>query len=157
MCGPMNRIIPVAKLTSTKAVRLWEGIARAHLSMTAAIEKEMLPKTGIQLGWYEVLAHLRRAPNEMLRFQDLARIEGITDSGASRRLNQMIKAGLIDRHSCPTDRRGVYAHLTDKGRAAYEKAHTVFLHSLDRNLGMLLEPGEADAVNAALDRLTAED
>jgi DNA-binding MarR family transcriptional regulator len=151
----MNRITPVARLTSTKAVRLWEGISRAHASMTAAIEKDMLPTTGMQLGWYEVLAHLRRAPNQMLRFQDLARIEGITDSGASRRLNQMIKAGLIDRHTCQTDRRGVYAHLTDKGKAAYEKAHAVFLRSLDRNLGALLEPGEADTVNAALERLTA--
>jgi len=83
----------MAKLSSTKAVRLWEGLSRAHLSMTAAIEKDMLPKTGMPLGWYEVLAHLRRAPNAMLRFQDLARIEGITDSGASRRLNLMIKSG----------------------------------------------------------------
>src|ERR1700686_3042673 len=155
MCGPMNTITPVTRLTGSKAVQLWEGIARAHSSMTSAIEKDMLPKTGIPLAWYEVLAHLRRAPNEMLRFQDLARIEGITDSGASRRLNQMIKAGLIDRHSCPTDRRGVYAHLTDKGRAAYEKAHAVFLRSLDHNLGTFLEPGEAEAVSAALGRLTA--
>jgi DNA-binding MarR family transcriptional regulator len=115
----------------------------------------MLSKTGMNLGWYEVLAHLRDAPNTMLRFQDLARIEGITDSGASRRLNQMIKSGLIDRHSCPTDRRGVYAHLTDKGKTAYEKARAVFLDSLDRNLGTLLEPGEAEAVSAALGRLSA--
>jgi DNA-binding MarR family transcriptional regulator len=152
----MNRITPVTRLTGSKAVQLWEGIARAHSSMTSAIEKDMLPKTGIPLAWYEVLAHLRRAPNEMLRFQDLARIEGLTDSGASRRLNQMIKAGLIDRHSCPTDRRGVYAHLTEKGKTAYEKAHTVFLRSLDRNLSTLLEPGEAEAVSTALARLTPE-
>ncbi len=92
----------------------------------------------------------------MLRFQDLARIEGITDSGVSRRLNQMIKAGLIDRHSCPTDRRGVFAHLTEKGSEAYEKAHAVFLRSLDRNLATLLKPGEAEAVSAALGRLTPE-
>lgn len=152
----MNRITPVAKLSGTKAVQLWEGLSRAHSSMTAAIEKDMLPATGITLGWYEVLAHLHRAPNAMLRFQDLARFEGITDSGASRRLNLMIKAGLIDRHSCPTDRRGVYAHLTDKGRAAYEKAHTVFLRSLDLNLGTLLQPGDADTVNEALARLAPE-
>jgi DNA-binding MarR family transcriptional regulator len=145
----------VTKLSGAKAVQLWEGISRAHVTMTSAIEKEMLPKAGINLGWYEVLAHLRQAPNEMLRFQDLARIEGITDSGASRRLNQMVKAGLIDRHSCPSDRRGVYAHLTDKGGTAYEKAHVIFLRSLDRNLGTLLEPGEAEAVSAALARLSS--
>ncbi|MHB8613183.1 MAG: MarR family winged helix-turn-helix transcriptional regulator [Candidatus Dormibacteraceae bacterium] len=145
----------VTRPTGSKAVQLWEGIARAHSSITSAIEKDMLPKTGIPLAWYEVLAHLRRAPNGMLRFQDLARIEGLTDSGASRRLHQMIKAGLIDRDSCPTDRRGVYAHLTEKGSAAYQKAHAIFLRSLDRNLGTLLEPGEAKAVSTALARLTA--
>ncbi|HEY4915009.1 MAG TPA: MarR family transcriptional regulator [Candidatus Dormibacteraeota bacterium] len=145
----------MARLSGAKAIKLWEGISRAHTSMMAAIESDMLPKAGITLGWYEVLAHLSHAPNAMLRFQDLARIEGITDSGASRRLNQMLKAGLIDRHSCPTDRRGVYAHLTDKGKAAYEKSHAVFLTSLDRNLGTLLEPGEADSVSEALERLTA--
>jgi DNA-binding MarR family transcriptional regulator len=66
----------------------------------------------------------------------------------------MIKSGLIDRHSCPTDRRGVYAHLTAKGKAAYEKGHAVFLRSLDRNLGNHLDPGEADVVRAALARLS---
>ena len=142
------------KLTSSKAEKLWEGISRAHCSMLAALEKDMEPKTGIPLAWYQVLAQLRHAPGLMLRFQDLAKVAGISESGASRRLNQMMKAGLIDRHSCPTDRRGVYAHLTARGRTTYEKAHTVFLRSLDRNLGAHLDPGEADAVRAALARLS---
>lgn len=141
------------KLSSAKAVQVWEGISRAHCSMIAALEKDMVPETGIALGWYDVLSHLSRAPDSMLRFQDLARGAGLTDSGASRRLNQMIKSGLIDRHSCPTDRRGVYAHLTDQGMAAYKKAHAVFLRSLQRNLGSQLDPGEADVVHAVLSRL----
>lgn len=149
----MNRITPVAKLASSKAVQLWDGISRTYHSMTAAIEKDMLPETGLSLGWYEVLAQLSRAPNAMLRFQDLARVADLTDSGVSRRVNQMIKAGLVDRHSCPTDGRGVYAHLTNKGKAAYGKAHAVLLRSLERNLGSQLQPGEAEAVNAALSRL----
>lgn len=143
----------MAKLSSAKAVQVWEGISRAHCSMIAALEKDMVPETGIPLGWYDVLSHLSQAPDTMLRFQDLARVAGLTDSGASRRLNQMINAGLIDRHSCPTDRRGVYAHLTAKGKASYDKAHAVFLRSLQRNLGNQLNPDEADAVHAALSRL----
>jgi DNA-binding MarR family transcriptional regulator len=143
------------KLTAAKAEQVWEGILRAHCSVTAAIEKDLLPKTGLQLGWYQVLAHLSHAPNSMLRFQDLARVAGITDSGASRRINQMIKAGLIDRHLCDSDRRGVYAHLTDKGKSAYTRAHAVFLKSLDRNLSTHLQPGEADVVHAALSRLSS--
>ncbi|HUZ87755.1 MAG TPA: MarR family winged helix-turn-helix transcriptional regulator [Candidatus Baltobacterales bacterium] len=149
----MNTIGDVKKVSPTKVVEVWESLARVHNATSAAIEKDMLPSAGIPLGWYEVLAHLNRAPDAMLRFQDLARLAGITDSGASRRIEQMIKAGLIDRRSCPVDRRGVYAHLTVQGKAAYEKAHTVFVRSLEQNLGSRLAAEEADAVHAALSRL----
>jgi DNA-binding MarR family transcriptional regulator len=149
----MNTICRVKKVSTTRVVQVWEILARVHSTTSAAIEKDMLPNAGIPLAWFDVLAHLNRAPDAMLRFQDLARLAGITDSGASRRIEQMIKAGLIDRHSCPADRRGVYAHLTDKGKAAYEKAYTVFVYSLEQNLGSHLAPEEADAVHAALSRL----
>jgi len=89
----------------------------------------------------------------MLRHQELARISGITNSGASRRLEQMTKAGLIERRSCPTDRRGVFAHITSRGEGAFSLAHAVFVRSLDRNLGSHLQPQEADVLTSALSRL----
>ena len=144
----------MAKHTGNNAEQVWEGISRAHCSIAAAIEKDMLPKAGIALGWYEVLAHLSQAPDRRLRFQDLARVVGISDSGASRRLDQMIKAGLIERFVCASDRRGVYALLSDKGRQTYTKAHAVFVRSLERNLRQL-EPGEAELVHTALSRLSS--
>jgi hypothetical protein len=55
------------KLTSAKAEKVWEGISRAHCSMLAALEQDMLPKTGIPLAWYQVLAELSRATDGMLR------------------------------------------------------------------------------------------
>jgi DNA-binding MarR family transcriptional regulator len=120
--------------------------------MAAAIEKDMATEAGMPLGWHEVLAHLSRAPGGMLRYQELAKVASITDSGASRRLDQMTRAGLIERRSCPTDHRGVFAHITAKGKSGYERAHAVFLASLERNLGSL-EPDEADAFTGALSRL----
>jgi DNA-binding MarR family transcriptional regulator len=89
-----------------------------------------------------------------MRYQDLAKVTGISDSGASRRLEQMVNAGLIDRKSCPTDRRGVYAHITPAGEAAFEKAHAIFLQSLDRNLASHLETDDVDAMSAVLSRLS---
>ena len=133
---------------------LWEGLARAHTSMTAALERDMVPEAGMPLAWYEVLLHLSRVPDVAMRYQDLAKVAGITNSGASRRLEQMTKAGLIERRSCPTDRRGVFAHMTPKGEAAFKKAHAAFMASLERNFGSALKPGEADAVSAALARLS---
>jgi DNA-binding MarR family transcriptional regulator len=143
----------MAKLSPADTARLWEGLTHAHHVMTSALEKDMLPEAGIALGWFEVLHHLSRAPDESMRFQDLAKVAGISDSGASRRLEQMIRAGLIERRSCPTDRRGVFAHLTAQGRAAHKRAHAVYIQSLTKNLGRHLEPEEADSLRAALERL----
>jgi DNA-binding MarR family transcriptional regulator len=113
----------------------------------------MVPEAGMPLVWYEVLLNLSRAPGGMMRYQDLAKVAGITNSGASRRLEQMTKAGLIERRSCPTDRRGVFAHVTAKGEAAFKRAHSVFLTSLGKNFGDRLKPGEVDVIGAALSRL----
>lgn len=140
--------------SETSGTKLWEGLTRAHHVMTAALEKDMLPEAGMPLAWFEVLHHLSQAPDGAMRFQELARVSGITDSGASRRLDQMIKAGLIERRSCPTDRRGVFAHITAKGGAAYKRGHHVFVRSLRRNLVSQLEPHEIEALRASLERLS---
>lgn len=122
---------------ASETTRLWEGLNRAHNLMTAALEKDLLPEAGMPLAWYEVLHHLTQANGGLLRYQELAKIAGITDSGASRRLDQMVKAELIDRQSCPTDRRGVYAHITEKGLQAHRRAHAVFVRSLKKNEELL--------------------
>ena len=122
---------------AAETTRLWECLNRAHNLMTGALEKDFLPEAGMPLAWYEVLHHLTEAPDGALRFQELARVSGITDSGASRRLEQMLRAGLIDRFSCATDRRGVYAHITKQGQQAYRRAHAVFVRSLTKNAGLL--------------------
>ncbi|HSS93036.1 MAG TPA: MarR family transcriptional regulator [Candidatus Dormibacteraeota bacterium] len=142
-----------AKTRTADVEQVWEGLARAHASMTAALERDMVPEAGMPLAWYEVLLHLSRSEGRMLRYQDLAKVAGITNSGASRRLEQMTKAGLIERRSCPTDRRGVFAHVTSKGETAFSRAHTVFVKSLERNFGRRLQPGEAEMVSAALKRI----
>lgn len=113
----------------------------------------MVPEAGMPLAWYQVLLHLSRAEGAMMRYQDLARCAGISNSGASRRLEQMTRAGLIERRLCASDRRGVFAHITTKGEAAFERAHKVFLGSLERNFGSSLKGDEVEVISAALSRL----
>ncbi len=138
---------------SSNVEQMWEGLTRVHSSMTAALEHDMVPEAGMPLAWYEVLLNLSRSPAGMMRYQDLARVAGITNSGASRRLEQMTRAGLIERRSCPTDRRGVFAHITSKGQSSFKTAHKIFLNSLERNLGTSLKPGDAELISAALSKL----
>ena len=143
----------VTKVSEAAAVEVWERLSRIHTSVAAALEKEMQLQAGISLGWYEALVQLKRAPGEMLRFQELAHVAGLTESGASRRMDQMLKGGLIERLSCPTDRRGVYAHITESGNQAYAKAHAVFLSSLDKSLASQMTPEDAEAIGATLSRI----
>lgn len=148
-----NTIGAVKAPRSSNVEQVWEEVERAHTSMTAALERDMVPEAGLPLAWYEVLLHLSRAPGWLMRYQDLAQCVGITDSGASRRLEQMTRAGLIERRSCKTDRRGVFAHVTPKGEAAFTQAHAVFVNSLERNFGKHLKAGEAEEIRTALSRL----
>jgi DNA-binding MarR family transcriptional regulator len=143
----------VKRTKSSDVEQVWEGLDRVHSSMTAALEHDMVPEAGMPLAWYEVLLNLSRSTGGMMRYQDLARMAGITNSGASRRLEQMTRAGLIERRSCPTDRRGVFAHMTTKGQAVFKTAHRVFRSSLERNLGTSLKPGDAELISAALSKL----
>jgi DNA-binding MarR family transcriptional regulator len=144
----------MTKVSQAGAAKLWEDLSRAHAVMAAALEKDMLPEAGLPLAWFEVMMHLSRAPGGMLRFQELAKTAGITNSGASRRLDQMIKAGLLERQSCPTDRRGAFAHITERGRSSYKRAHTVYMRSLERNFGSHLESREANLLRATLSRIS---
>ena len=141
------------KVSQNDTTSLWEGLTRAHQAMTAALEKDMLPEAGMPLAWFEVLRHLMRAEGGLMRFQDLAKVAGITESGASRRLDQMIKAGLIERQTCPTDRRGAFAHITGSGVAAYERGNAVFMRSLKSNLSGLSQ-AEVGALRTALERFS---
>src|ERR1051326_1769961 len=127
----------MARTTAGDTTRLWECLSHAHNLMISALEKDFVPQAGMPLAWFEVLHRLSVAPDGLLRYQDVARDLGISDSGASRRLDQMTRAGLIDRQSCPTDRRGVYAHITGKGRESFKRANAVFVRSLKKNQDLL--------------------
>src|SRR2546425_11777603 len=106
--------------------------------MSAALERDMVPEAGMPLAWYQVLLHLSRAEGGMMRYQDLPRCAGISNSGAPRRLDQMTRSDLIERRLCATDRRAAFAHTPAKGEAACATSRTVLCGSLERNYGARL-------------------
>ena len=76
---------------------------------------------GLEHGWHDVLATLRRSgPPYRLRASDFTRTLMITSSGATKRLDRLERAGLIERSPDPHDRRGTLIGLTDKGHAAID-------------------------------------
>jgi DNA-binding MarR family transcriptional regulator len=78
---------------------------------------------GLEAGWYDVLATLRRAgPPYRLRPTDFADALMLTSSGTTKRLDRLEAAGHIRREPDPSDRRSVRIVLTPQGRRLIDKA-----------------------------------
>ncbi|MGH7583102.1 MAG: MarR family winged helix-turn-helix transcriptional regulator [Gemmatimonadales bacterium] len=78
---------------------------------------------GLEAGWFDVLAALRRtpAPHE-LNPTELLRTVLLTSGGMTKRLDRLLDAGLIERRADPDDRRGTLVRLSRKGKALIDKA-----------------------------------
>jgi DNA-binding MarR family transcriptional regulator len=64
---------------------------------------------------YTVLVCLSEAPDRQLRMSELAQATLLEKSRLSHQITRMERADLVRRESCPGDRRGQFAVLTEQG------------------------------------------
>lgn len=104
---------------------------------------------GLQPGWFDLLAALRRAgwPYE-LNPTALMEATMLSSGGMTKRLDRLVDAGLVKRRPDPADRRGTLVRLTRKGRACIDRAFEAHVANEER----LLKPLTA-ADRRSLDRL----
>jgi DNA-binding MarR family transcriptional regulator len=69
-----------------------------------------------------VLVNLSEAPERSLRMAELAERLRLSPSGLTRRLDGLVRDGMVERRKCPSDGRGSLARLTDDGMAWLEAA-----------------------------------
>ena len=79
---------------------------------------------------YEVLLALARAPDRRMRRVDLAEHVLLTQSGITRLLQGLERGGLVERADCSSDRRVVYALLTDTGYERLREASRTHLDDI---------------------------
>jgi DNA-binding MarR family transcriptional regulator len=104
-----------------------------HLSDEALAKG--LAKYGLQPGWFDFLAALRRAgaPYELSPTQ-LMRATLLSSSGMTKRLDRMEAAGLVERRPDPHDRRGTLVRLTRRGKSVIDRALETHLRNEERLL-----------------------
>ena len=134
-------------------LEIWEGLLRAHAAMVAALEEEMEREQRLSLRWYEVLLHLSRASDGRLRMHDLADVVLESKSGLTRVVDRMEDAGLVKRESCPSDKRGVFAVLTDAGRTRFRQAAPLHLRGIERHFARYVTADDVATLRQLLDRL----
>ncbi len=100
----------------------WKGFLAASNLVARHLEQQLKDDAGLSHTQYEILVHLSAAPGGALRMADLAERLVTSKSGLTYQVAQLEKAGLVERRSCPTDVRGVFANLTRDGLAALRAA-----------------------------------
>lgn len=99
---------------SEEEQRVW----RAYLLGSARLAERLdadLRQFGLDLPEYEILVSLEEAPERRARMSELATAVHQSRSRLTHTIARMEAAGLVQRTSCPTDRRGVWAELTPAG------------------------------------------
>jgi DNA-binding MarR family transcriptional regulator len=121
------------------------GVIGRISRLSREIERRLEPvyaASGLEPGWYDVLATLRRAgPPYRLRPTDFAATLMLTTSGTTKRLDRLEAAGHITRAPDPGDRRGVLITLTPQGRSLVEDAAVQHLAN-ERRILSGLTPAE---------------
>jgi DNA-binding MarR family transcriptional regulator len=103
-------------------MRAWRGFIETATTLLATLDNELQIAHGLSAGDYEVLVNLSEAAEHSMRMTELAGRLHLSPSGMTRRVDGLVKGGLVERRRCDNDRRGSYAVLTDAGRKRLEQA-----------------------------------
>lgn len=114
-------------------MRAWRGLVELTSNLQAELDAELVP-FGLAEGDYGVLVSLSEAPDHRMRMCDLACRLHLSPSGLTRRLDGLVRDGLVVREPSPDDRRVSLAVLTDDGMARLEDAAPAHVESVRRHL-----------------------
>lgn len=131
----------------------WRTLLSVHGRLLARLDAELQASDAISLPDYEVLVHLSEAPGQQLRMAELADRLLLSPSGLTRRLDGMVREGLVERRACPSDRRGSLAVLTRTGLTKLEDAAPTHVEGVRRYLIDRLERDELLDLAAAFESI----
>jgi DNA-binding MarR family transcriptional regulator len=103
-------------------VESWRALADRHARVTCALERVLQDEHGLGVSEFEVMERLATPDKDQHRMQDLAESVYLSQSALSRLIGRLESEGLVSRAICSEDRRGIFACLTEQGRARYEAA-----------------------------------
>lgn len=119
------------------------------------LDRELQQQVGMPLTYYQILAMLSEVPDRTLRMSELARRTFSSRSRLSHAVDRLEEKGWVVRNSCPSDRRGAFAVLTDAGFEVLKAAAPTHVEGVRRHLFDQLTP-EQTAQLGAVSRTIAD-
>ena len=137
----------------SSAVDAFVALLQAHAVTTRRLSGLLVDDHGLTINDYEVLLRLARAPERRMRRVDLAARVFLTPSGITRLLDGLERCGYVSRLACPSDRRVMWAVLTDEGLAKVEEASRSHFAQIEEIFGARLEAGQLETLTELLSRV----
>jgi DNA-binding MarR family transcriptional regulator len=134
-------------------MRAWRGLVDVFTDVHASLEAELVEGFGVTEGDYAVLASLSEAPGRRMRMCDLAAALHLSPSGLTRRLDGLVRQGLVVREPSVDDRRVTLAVLSAAGFAVLEAAAPVHVDGVRRHFISNLSRTQIRQVGAAFDAI----
>lgn len=131
----------------------WLNLIQSYEAVASGLEDTLERAKGLSLAEHEVLVRLAEAPEGRLRMLDLTALVLLSKSGVTRLIDRMQREGLVERQSCPTDRRVVYAAVTDEGRRILAEATPAFLSGIEEHFSRHLSEADVQSLRRVFRKL----
>ena len=131
----------------------WRAFLLTYATVMRKLEQEMLDEHDLPLTWYDILAHLDSAARGAMRMQKLAESVLLSRSGLTRLVDRMEQAGMVERHPCEEDRRGMYAVITNRGEEALFQAMPSHINSINQHFLRYLDVFDVQALLRVLSKV----
>ena len=137
---------PTLTALTTEERATFVAFARASRLLFGQLERDLQREAGMQPGQYEILRLLADSPEGSLRMSDLAERTVTSPSRITHAVERLVETGWVRRQSCASDRRGWFATLTDRGRAALDAATPRHTEGIRRLLLDRLSPADRESL-----------
>ena len=137
----------------TDKLEAWRLFLRSHSTITRRLDADLIAAHGLTLRDYEVLIRLSWEPEAKMRPSDLSDSVILTRSGVTRLLAGLEEAGLVSREACPSDRRVIYAVLTELGHEKLREARPTHLRGVNELFTARFDGEQLDALLELLGNL----
>lgn len=100
----------------------WRGLLTSYNEIAIALDRELQEQHGVGLSEFEALDRLAESDHEKSRMNELGADMYLSQSALSRTVARLERVGLVERATCPDDRRACFVRLTTAGRLRHTQA-----------------------------------
>ena len=150
----LGRLIDEA-IPGRRGLEAWRAFLEAHATLMRHLNSDLVSQTGLDLNDFDVISQLAQAGGA-LRMTELAGRAFSSRSGLTRRVDGLVREGLVRRSTADGDARGVVVTLTDAGVARVSETLPLHLRAVSDMFAAKLSDRELAVLERALRRVTLD-